>query len=141
MNTSSSRKLVLGASAFVFSTLFGVSAFAGPGPQFWQNVGTAKKAPVVVAAPATTTPVAAHACAGAAVVPVISMKPAWPNGRGPLIAVQTGTKTVCHVCATTTVVTTNDWPSHRGPLVQKAEIMKAGETHVCTTGCAPLSKA
>ncbi len=134
MKTSYFAKASGAGLGLLFSTLISSSAMAGPGPQFWQSVGKAK-APV--AEPAKAAVVPTHACAGSAVVAVTEMKPALPNGRGPLVAVQTGTKTVCHMCPVATVATTNDWPSHRGPLVT-TEVTKTGVEHTCTN-CVALA--
>src|SRR4051812_24881629 len=97
----------------LFSALLATNAAAGPGPQYWQAIGRAKEPAAKQAKPAIAT---THACAGATLVAVTQMTPALPNGRGPLVAVQTGTKTVCYMCPVTTTITTNDWPNHRGPL-------------------------
>ena len=123
---------LFGAAALALSS---VSLIAGPGPQYWQSLG--KPAPAAKQVKAGNIPV----CPGSELVPMTVMKPAMANGKGPLTPVQIGTERVCHVCKATTVVTTNDWPNHRGPLVQKVVETKAGATHVCTVSCQPSSKS
>jgi hypothetical protein len=58
------------------------------------------------------------------------MKPALPNGKGPLVPVQVGTKTVCHMCPVTTVVTRNSLPNGKGTPVT-TEVTKIGGEHNC----------
>ena len=118
----------------LFSAFLATNAIAGPGIQYWQSLG--KPAPAAKQVKAADIPV----CPGSEIVPITFMKPAMANGKGPLVPVQDGTERVCHLCTTTTVVTTNDWPNHRGPLVQKVVETKAGATHVCTVNCPPASK-
>lgn len=130
MNTSSFPKHAFGASAFILSSLLSVTAFAGSGSQLWQTAGKAKS-PAAAPAPTTLNVEATHMCAGAAVVPVMAMKPALPNGRGPLVAVQIGTKTVCHLCPVVTEVTSNSLPNGRGRVV-RTSVAKTGVEHTCT---------
>lgn len=119
-----------GASLGLFvSALLATSALAGPGPQFWQQQGKTRDENAAKQA-AATTPL----CAGAQTVPVTVMKPAWPNGRGPLTEVQIGTKTVCHMCPVTEVVTKNAWPNGRGPTT-RTEVTKPGAEHDCGKDC------
>ncbi len=139
MKTSLIASKAVGVSlGLLFSAFLAGNAIAGPGPQYWQSVG---KAAAPAAQSAKVADLAVSICLGSEVVPVTAMKPSLPNGRGPLAPVQVGTERVCHVCTTSTVVTTNDWPNHRGPLVQKIEVTKVGATHVCTTACTPSPKA
>ena len=136
MKTSFISKAAGATLGLLFSVLISTNAVAGPGPQFWQSVGKAKAPAAEQAKPSV---VATHACAGAAVVAVTEMKPTLPNGRGPLVAVQAGTKTVCHMCPVTATVTTNDWPSHRGPLTTTATT-KTGVEHTCSNCAAAVAK-
>lgn len=131
MNTRRSL-LAFGVAALMLSA---TSLTAGPGPQYWQALG--KPAPAAKQVKAADIPV----CPGSELVSITVMKPAMANGKGPLAPVQIGTQRVCHICTTTKVVTTNDWPNHRGPLVQKVEVTKVGAAHVCTTACTPSPKA
>ncbi len=128
-----------GASlGLLLSTVLASHAIAGPGPQYWQSVGKPKAPAVEPASPAAA---AIPVCPGSEIVPVTTMKSPQSNGRPPFVAVQTGTQRVCHLCTSTTVTTTNDWPSHRGPAVQKTEVTKVGATHVCTSACTPAPNA
>jgi hypothetical protein len=119
----------------LFLTVVSSTAVAGPGPQYWQSLGKAK-APAVEPAKPSTAPT--HLCPGGMVVPVTVMKPTLPNGRGPLVAVQTGTKTVCRICPVTVTVTANAWPNGRGPLTTM-EVTKTGVEHACTN-CMAVAK-
>jgi hypothetical protein len=111
----------------LFSALISASAVAGPGPQYWQSLGKATAPAVEPAKPAVAP---THLCPGATVVPVTVMKPALPNGRGPLVAVQIGTKTVCHMCPVT-IVTTKVGPGRSGTRTTVEET-KTGVEHTCT---------
>lgn len=124
------------SAGLLLSALLAGNAFAGPGPQYWQSVGK-PAAPAAEQAKAADLPV----CPGSDLVAVTAMKSLQSNGRPPLTAVQVGTQRVCHVCPTTKVETTGDWPSHRGPMVQKIEVSNPGATHVCTAACTPSGKA
>jgi len=77
---------------------------------------------------ATTTPV--KPCAGAEVVTSTTMKPAMPNGKGPLVSVPGETKTVCHMCPVTTMVTKNSLPNGKGVSLTTEET-KTGAEHNC----------
>ncbi len=137
MKTSFPTQHVAGLS-LLLAAFLASNALAGPGPQYWQSVGKPKTETVELAKPASA---AIPVCLGSELVPITVMKSSQSNGRPPFVAAQTGTERVCHICTTTNVVTTNDWPSHRGPLVQKTEVTKAGATHVCTVACTPSPKA
>ncbi|MBI5767798.1 MAG: hypothetical protein HZA93_08375 [Verrucomicrobia bacterium] len=139
MKTSITTPSLAGPSlGLLFAAFLASNAVAGPGPEYWRSLGQPKAATVEPAKPvAVEIPV----CPGSEVVPVTAMKSPQSNGRPPLVAVQTGTQRVCHLCTTTSVVITNDWPSHRGPTVQKTEVAKVGATHVCTEACPTSSKA
>lgn len=128
MNTSLLNKTAGAGLALLFLALVSPIAVAGPGPQYWQSLGKAKAPAAELAKPAAAP---THLCAGAAVVPVTVMKPAQPNGRGPLVEVQTGTKTVCHMCPVTTTVRTNSLPNGRGAWTA-TEVTKTGVEHTCT---------
>lgn len=77
---------------------------------------------------ADATPV--KLCAGAEVVASTIMQPMMANGKGPLLPVQVGTKTVCHMCPVTTVVTRNSLPNSKGPMTT-TEVTKVGAEHNC----------
>ena len=139
MNSTNSHSIAGRFLGLALSLILAAGAYAGPGPQYWQSLG--KQPTTQASAASKSVSAVVPVCPGSEVVPVTVMKPSWPNARGPLTAVQIGIERICHVCTTTTVVTTNDWPSHRGPLVQKTEVTKVGAKHVCTTGCQPAPKA
>lgn len=120
--------------SLLLSAFLATNAIADPGPQYWQSLG--KSATAAKQVKAADIP----GCPGSELVPITVMKPAMANGKGPFAPVQIGTERVCHVCTTTKVVTTNDWPNHRGPLVQKSVETKAGAAHVCTANCPSASK-
>lgn len=128
MKTSLLTKTAGASLGLLFLALVSSNAVAGPGPQYWQSLGKAK-APV--AEPAKPAAAPTHLCAGATVVPVTAMKPSQANGRGPLVEVQTGTKTVCHMCPVTTTVRTNSLPNGRGTWTT-TEVTKTGVEHTCT---------
>lgn len=125
MNTSIFSKAVGTGIGLVAAIILSSAAHAGPGPQYWNSQGKQK-----VSAPETITP-ATQLCADAQTVAVTTMKPSWPNGRGPLTEVQVGTKTVCHLCPVTTVEIKNAWANGRGPLT-RVEVTKTGVEHTCT---------
>jgi len=128
MKTSILTKTAGAGLGLLFLALVSSNAVAGPGPQYWQSVGKAK-APAAEAVKPSDAPT--HLCAGATVVPVTTMKPAQANGRGPLVEVQTGTKTVCHMCPVTTTVRTNAQANGRGAWTT-TEVTKTGVEHTCT---------
>ena len=128
MKTSLLTKTAGASLGLLFLALVSSNAVAGPGPQYWQSLGKAK-APA--AEPAKLAAAPTHLCAGATVVPVTAMKPSQANGRGPLVEVQTGTKTVCHMCPVTTTVRTNSLPNGRGTWTT-TEVTKTGVEHTCT---------
>lgn len=114
--------------SLLFSVFLASNAIAGPGPQYWAAQGKPKADTAVSTTKADATPV--KLCAGAEVVPVTIMKPAMPNGKGPLMPVRIGTKTVCHICPVTTVVTRNSLPNGKGvPFTTK--MTKTGAEHNC----------
>lgn len=120
-------------AGLLVSALLSSGVLAGPGPEYWNIVGKG------TSSSASTKPVAATSlCAGAETVIVTTMKPSWPNGRGPLTEMPAGTRIVCHLCRVTSVVTTNAWPSGRGPMV-RTEVVKPGATHDCSAGCNPVA--
>ena len=134
MKTSLLSKTAGAGLGLLLLALASSNALAGPGPQYWQSVGKAK-APAAEQAKPVAAPT--HLCAGATVVPVTAMQPAQPNGRGPLVEVQTGTKTVCHMCPVTTTVRTNSLPNGRGTWTT-TEVTKTGVEHTCTS-CATVA--
>ncbi len=136
MNTPNlSLKLGGLASALIFSVVLAGSAQAGSGLQVSQTHGTATAHPTS----SEKMGIPDGVCPGSEIVSITRMKPSLPNGRGALVAVQIGTKRVCHMCRVSTVTAVKAWPSHRGPLtnVQTTEV---GPAHNCTAGCASSAK-
>lgn len=78
-------------------------------------------------------------CSGSKTVPVTSMKPQLPNGKGAMVATQVGTKRICQICPVSTKVVTNAWPNHKGPTLT-VETMNAGSIHDCSAGCGLVAK-
>lgn len=74
----------------------------------------------------------APACTGATTLAVHAMRPQLPNGRGAMVRVQTGTKTVCHTCPVVAVVRTNAWANGRGP-TKTTTVAQTGVEHTCTS--------
>ena len=134
MKTSLLSKTAGASLALTFLALAYSSAIAGPGPQYWQSLGKAKAAAAEPAKPAAAS---TQLCAGATVVPVTAMKSPQSNGRPPFVTVQTGTKTVCHMCPVTTTVRTNSLPNGRGTWTT-ADVTKTGVEHACTN-CATVA--
>ena len=128
MNASFLRKIAL--TAAVVSSSFALNAIAGPGPQYWQALQKS-------ASSADQTVATAGVCPGSQVVPITAMKPAWANGKGPLVETQIGTKRVCTVCPVTRV-TRVQAPNGRGPSTVVQTVVQ-GAQHDCTTGC-PAAK-
>lgn len=128
MNTTSLIKPAGLSLGLLFAALISSNAVAGPGPQFWAAQGKPKADTAVLATKADATPV--KLCAGAEVVPVTIMKPMMANGKGPLTPVQVGTKTACHMCPVTTVVTRNALPNGKGTPFT-TEVTKVGAEHNC----------
>ncbi len=129
MKTTLSDKAAFAATALLASLLT-ANTYAGPGPQYWANANR-NAAKADEAKPAATVPV----CPGSQEVAVTVMKPAWPNGRGPLAPVQIGTKRVCTVCPVTGVATAG-WANGRGPQTKSAT-SQTGVPHTCTINCPP----
>jgi hypothetical protein len=114
--------------SLLFSVFLASNAIAGPGPQYWVAQGKPKADTAVSTTKANATPV--KLCSGAEVVPVTFMKPAMPNGKGPLMPVRIGSKTVCHICPVTTRVTKSALANGKGPLMT-SEVTKTGVEHNC----------
>lgn len=129
MNASFFRQVALTSAAI--SSAFALSAIAGPGPQYWDNLAKATNPSTQAVAPSSV-------CPGSTVVPVTVMKPAWANGKGPLVETQIGTKRVCTVCPVTTATTVKA-TNGRGPSTV-VETMVPGAPHDCTSGC-PSAKS
>lgn len=127
MKTSIHSKIAGASLGPLFSALISTNAMAGPGIQYWQSLGKAKDSTSQPSRPAFAPTIL---CADAKVVPVTVMRPAWANGKGPLVAVQVGTKTVCHICPVTIAVAKSAWQNGRGPLTT-TKVTKTGVEHLC----------
>lgn len=130
MNTTLPNKPVSLSLGLLCAALLANTAVAGPGPQYWLAQGKPKAAPVVSLTKAAVAPVTL--CAGAKVVPSTIMKPALANGKGPLVSVQVGIRTVCRMCPVTTLVTKGSFGNGKGPMETK-EVTKVGVEHNCAT--------
>jgi len=138
MNTTSLLKPAGLSLGLLFAALLSSNAVAGPGPQYWAAQAKRKADTAVSAKKADATPV--KLCADAKVVPVTAMRTAMANGKGPLVSVQMGTKTVCHVCPVTTVVTRNAMSNGKGMPVA-TEVTKVGIEHNCANCTGTPAKA
>ena len=128
MNTTSLLKPAGLSLGLLFASLISSNAVAGPGPQFWAAQRKPKADTSISATKADAIPV--KLCAGAEVVTSMIMKPMMANGKGPLVPTQTGTKTICHMCPVTTVVTRNSLPNGKGTPIT-TEVTKVGAEHNC----------
>jgi hypothetical protein len=124
MNTTSLLKPAGLSLGLLFAALLSSTAVAGSGPQYWAAQGKPK---AVKNADAATS---VKLCAGAEILPVMAMKPAMPNGKGAMVPVQVGTKTVCHMCPVTTITTRSSLPNGKGMPVTTEET-KVGAEHNC----------
>jgi hypothetical protein len=90
-------KTNLATKSLLLSAFVGVTfAFAGPGPQFWQNSG---KSPA--AAPKTATLPATPACGGCKTEIVTEFASSLPNGKGTPRWTVVGNKHSCGGCVGT----------------------------------------
>lgn len=119
-----------GLRAIAFVLALAGSAYAGPGPAYWQSRTTDAVAPT--AKSTSVAPVSKHSrtCTGSKLVPIVSMQPSWHNARGPLHAVQTGVRRTCTTCGTSTAMQST-WENRRGPLAPVA----LRTTHDCDASC------
>lgn len=108
------------------SALLASSARGGPGIEYWNSQSQSSAQPAKVARPDT--------CTGSELVPNLMMRPSWANQRGPLVAVQAGTKRVCNSCPVSSVGTTYAFANQRGPSVQ-TKVTKTGVNHACGDAC------
>lgn len=116
MNASALTKNAgLGALLAIALGLGTSTLSAGPGSEYWRNLGQPK--PV---GPATAVKLACplgEACPDAKVIEVYQVKPAWHNGRGPLQSTFVGTKTICTTCGGTTTEMRSTTANGRPPMV------------------------
>jgi len=128
MNTTSLLKPAGLSLGLILAALISSNAVAGPGPQFWADQGKPKADKALSEKKSDAT--SAQLCAGAEIVPMTVMKPSLPNGKGTMVAVQSGTKTVCHMCPVTTTVSKNAFGNGKGPMTVSA-VTKIGPEHNC----------
>jgi hypothetical protein len=109
--------------------LFGAAALAGPGPQYWSNHGKSSAKPALTE---VSSPRLLRACSDARLVSIAETKPAWSNGRGPLVTTEVGQKLMCASCDTPAVVMKPSGPNARGPMMP----VEIKGQHDCTkNGC------
>ena len=134
MKTNTLRlNFIAGAALALGAGLAVPTARAGPGLDYWRNLGK----PESRSSLAPTAPVHTKVCSDAQLVSVTETKPTWPNSRGPLQTVEVGKKLVCTSCDTPMIVMKPSLHNGRGPMTPVA--IKG--THNCTKGCAPLASA
>ena len=127
---------LLAAAALIVGAGFSIStAMAGPGPDYWRNLGKMESTAVV--APAATLTHATRACTDSRLVAVTETKTILNNGRGPIQTVEVGKKLVCTSCDTPIIVMKPSLHNGRGPMTPVA--IKG--THDCTKGCAVVANA
>ena len=123
-------KLIAGVALALGTGLAVPTAIAGPGPDYWRNLGK----PESKSSPAPAAPVENKACTDARLVSVTETKPTWPNRRGPLQTVEVGKKLVCTSCDTPLIVMKPSGHNARGGM---APVAIKG-THDCAKkGCTP----
>ena len=134
MNISILPSRLVAGVALSLGTGLAVPAIAGPGPQYWRNLGKSDTTTAVV--PAVRGGNTNPACTDARVVSVTETKSILPNGRGPMRTTEVGKKLACTSCDTPVIAMKPSWPNARGPLVPVA--IKG--THDCTAnGCMPAA--
>lgn len=123
------RTLILRTSGLLASGLLASIVLAGPGPDYWRNLGKTADPKIDAPSPAT---IPVRACIDARVVTVTETKPGWHNGRGPLVTTEVGRKLTCTACDTPVIVMKPSGPNARGAM---APVAIPG-THDCTkAGC------
>ncbi|MEO6005305.1 MAG: hypothetical protein ABIZ04_07725 [Opitutus sp.] len=93
---------------------------------------------LLISAASAETYSGTHACSGATTVAGKTVRPQFPNGRGAMVTVQTGSKTTCRTCPVVTEVTTNALANGRGAS-KRTTVVQTGAEHTCT-GCASTAK-
>jgi hypothetical protein len=112
----------------LLSLVLAGSAYAGPGPQYWQSLGDTSTR---MTASAKSESTATKSCAGSSLVGVTVTKSTWSNGRGPLQTVETNALSECNSCASTFTAMKASWASNRGPLTRVQVVSE----HVCGSSC------
>ena len=108
------------------------TASAGPGSDYWRNLGQKDTG---APAPAAPTAHAVRACTDARLVSITETKSILANGRGAMQTVEVGKKFVCTSCDVPMVTMKPSLPNGRGPMVSVA----IRGTHDCSTGCATIA--
>lgn len=129
-----SSALLAGAALTLGAVLAISTASAGPGPDYWRNLGKKDMSAPALAAPAAH---AVRACTDARLVSITETKSILPNGRGPVQTVEVGRKLVCTSCDIPMIAMKPSLPNGRGPMVPVA----IRGTHDCTNGCAAIESA
>ena len=86
--------------------------FAGLGPQYWLIERSARAKP----ATSSAKPERCSGCSGVKTAEVTVTKPAWANGRGPLVTTSSVQTQACSHCGSSIAGRTPEWPNGRGPL-------------------------
>lgn len=119
MNTAFLSKSAGAIASLLFATLFTSTAIAGSASNSASGVFNAQ-----------SDAATAKLCAGAEVVGTTVYRPMMPNGKGPLLPVQVGTRTICHMCPVTTLSTKTAFGNGKGPMTVTKET-KVGPEHDC----------
>lgn len=107
------------------------AAVAGPGPEYWRNLG---KTPERTPAASVSSSTVSMRCTDARVVPITETKSILPNGRGPTRTVEVGRKVMCTSCDAPLVVMKPSGHNGRGAMMPVA--IKG--SHDCAkSGCNP----
>ena len=129
MKTNTLRLNLLAGVALALGTGLAIPTVnAGPGPDYWRNLGK----PEFKSSVASPAPIESKACTDAKLVPVTETRTTWHNGRGPLQTVEVGKKLVCTSCDTPMIVMKPSGHNGRGAM---APVAIKG-THDCSkAGC------
>lgn len=107
------------------------SAYAGPGPQFWRNMGNSNQ----LQPTGRDSTQCGMVCPDTKTVNITERRNDWPNGRGPTHEVVVGTEQVCTSCGSFTVMKPS-LPNGRGPM----QAVTVTGTHVCRVLTSPTAK-
>jgi hypothetical protein len=129
MKTNTLRLSLLAGAALALGTGLAIpTLIAGPGLDYWRNLGK----PESKSSFASPVPVETRTCTDARLVPITETKTTWHNGRGPLQTIEVGKKLVCTSCDTPIIVMKPSGHNARGAM---APVAIKG-THDCSkVGC------